>query len=110
MKNLNYGNYIPDGKNQFGHDGGMTAGGEKIPAAAMAEIVALRKELSEVLIDKPLPLHIAEPKGITFVEMRDNIRKNELYQMGDAVLFWINEGDLGMLTLYGNVVVCKDIK
>lgn len=110
IEDLNFGNYIPTSWNQYGHSGGMTLEGEKIPKAAMMEILALRRELSELLIDKPLPLRIAQPKGETMMEMRANINKNELYQMGDAVLFWINEGDLSMLTLYGNVVVCKDIK
>lgn len=109
-RKTNFGNYVPAGWNQYGQEGGMTLEGEKIPASAMMEILALRKELSEVLIDKPLPLHIAQPKGETMTEMRANINNNELYQMGDAVLFWINEGDLSMLTVYGNVVVCKDIK
>lgn len=104
---LNFGNRIPAGARAAGQDGGVTHSGEFIPVDAMLEIMALRRELSNVLVDRPLPLRIAPARGQTIAEMRDNLYRNELYQFGDAALHWINESDLGMLTLYGNTVYCK---
>lgn len=103
---LNFGNHIPSAMQSDGQDGGLTTHGENIPAAAMVEIMALRRELLSVLIDKPMPVRIAPARGRTIEEMRDNIHLNDLYKYGDASLIWINESDLGMLTLYGNTVYC----
>jgi hypothetical protein len=33
----------------------------------------------------------------TFSEMADHCRKSDLYKLGDAVLVWVNEGDLSVL-------------
>lgn len=104
---LNFENHIPEAMRPDGQDGGLTTHGENIPAAAMVEIMALRRELQSVLIDRPLPVRIAYVRGRTIEEMRDNIHLNDLYKFGDAKLIWINEGDLGMLTLYGNIVYCN---
>jgi hypothetical protein len=41
----------------------------------------------------------ARPEGSTLEEMRENVRKTDLYQMGDTVLVWVNEGDLWMVNL-----------
>jgi hypothetical protein len=35
----------------------------------------------------------ARPQGDTFEAMRANVRTTGLYQMGDAILVWVNEGD-----------------
>ena len=42
-------------------------------------------------------LRWAPARGETFTEMRDTIRDDPLYQHGDTVLVWVNEGDLHML-------------
>ena len=104
---LNFGNHIPTTMRSDGQDGGFTTHGENIPAAAMIEIMALRRELLAVLIDKPMRVRIAPARGQTIEEMRDNIHRNDLYNYGDDSLIWITEGDLGMLTLYGNTVYCE---
>ena len=104
---LNFGNHIPAAMRSDGQDGGLTTHGENIPAAAMVEIMALRRELLAVLIDKPMPLRIAPARGQTIDEMRDNLYHSDLYRSGDSGLFWVNEGDLGLLTLYGNTVYCE---
>ena len=38
------------------------------------------------------------PVGDTFEEMRENVRKTDLYQRGDTVLVWVNEADLNPLS------------
>lgn len=40
------------------------------------------------------PLRFAMAKGQTREEMRANIHNEPLYAIGDAVLIWVNEGDL----------------
>ncbi|MCV9964127.1 hypothetical protein OIU34_19785 [Pararhizobium sp. BT-229] len=40
------------------------------------------------------PLRFAKSVGDTLADMRDNIRKDPLYAYGDAVLVWLNQGDL----------------
>jgi hypothetical protein len=42
------------------------------------------------------PLRYVAAEGKTFSEMRDNVRKTDLYQIGDVRLVWVNEGDLHM--------------
>ena len=34
------------------------------------------------------------PEGANMDEWRENVRKTELYQRGDTVLVWVNEGDI----------------
>lgn len=103
---LTFGNHIPPGWDRSGSDGGSTSTGVSIPASAMKEILALRAELAKVLVDKPITVHLAQAKGQTMEEIRNNFYQSGLYKMGDASLYWINEGDLTMLTIFGNVVYC----
>ncbi len=42
------------------------------------------------------PLRYAIPHGKTIDEMRDNVRKSDLYKIGDTILVWVNEGDFWM--------------
>ncbi|MDW9481759.1 hypothetical protein GOB57_24225 [Sinorhizobium meliloti] len=49
------------------------------------------------------PLRIAKANGDTLAEMRDNVRKGPLYASGDAVLVWVNQGDLIHHQLLGSV-------
>lgn len=42
----------------------------------------------------PAPLRYARVNGFTIREMREDVRSTALYQLGDAVLVWVNEGDL----------------
>lgn len=42
----------------------------------------------------PVGLQYEIPVGSTIGEMRENVRKTDLYQRGDTVLIWVNEGDL----------------
>jgi hypothetical protein len=41
-----------------------------------------------------VPMLFEHPVGNGFDEWRENVRKTELYQRGDTVLIWVNEGDL----------------
>ncbi len=42
---------------------------------------------------EPIPIHWACPHGDTFEEMRAHLRETGLYEKGDTVLIWVNEGD-----------------
>lgn len=50
-------------------------------------------------------LHFAYAKGETAQEMREAVRGTDLYNMGDAKLVWVNEGDLWALQMTGAAVV-----
>lgn len=39
-------------------------------------------------------MRFIEAEGATLVEMKENARKNDLFQLGDMRLIWVNEGDL----------------
>lgn len=61
-------------------------------------------------MDNPLKLpplrykQVTLSKGLetTFEEMREEVLKSDLYQHGDTILVWINEGDLIMHNLLGS--------
>lgn len=40
-----------------------------------------------------IPIRFARPQGETFAKMQEHIRNSPLYQIGDAMLVWVNEGD-----------------
>jgi hypothetical protein len=103
-KYLEFGNYIPQGWHVYGYQGGMTEEGETIPPSAMKEIISLRMALADVLVDNKHPLRVARARGQSFDEMRDNLYTNPLYGMGDATLIWANEGDMGLLTFYQDLL------
>lgn len=42
---------------------------------------------------KPRPIHYVRATGTTWEQMRENVRKSSLYQRGDCILVWVNEGD-----------------
>ncbi|QDH50390.1 hypothetical protein [Caulobacter phage KcrB] len=56
--------------------------------AAEAERDALREALREVR-----PIRHAAPVGRTLDEMQNNVRSTDLYEIGDALLIWVNYGD-----------------
>lgn len=47
------------------------------------------------------PLRYARVKAGTFEEMRERVWETDLPQHGDAVLVWVNEGDLYMHAMTG---------
>ena len=102
-----FNNTIPANLSQSGHEGGVTKDGERIPPDAMVELVVLRNQLAKVLVDHRLKLHFCYPKGGTLDEVRANIHKNPLYNMGDAIMIVVNEGDFGCLTLAVDVLESK---
>jgi len=61
-------------------------------------------------MDNPLKLpplrykQVSLPNGneTTFEQMREEVLKSNLYQQGDTILVWINEGDLIMHNLLGS--------
>ena len=58
-----------------------------------AEQIAENANCSDGLVG---PIAFETPVGDTFEEWRENVRKTKLYQRGDTVLVWVNEGDLHM--------------
>ena len=38
--------------------------------------------------------------GRTIEEMRANFENTDMYQMGDAKLVWVNQGDLDMVSMF----------
>ncbi|MCZ7862456.1 hypothetical protein O9X98_13870 [Agrobacterium salinitolerans] len=48
------------------------------------------------------PLRFTEASGETLAEMRANVRHDPLYGFGDAVLVWVNQGDLNNHQIAGN--------
>lgn len=55
-------------------------------------------------------VRMAKPKGDTISEMRDHIRGTPLHELGDAVLMWVNEGDVCIGELLGGVEVLPNSK
>jgi hypothetical protein len=43
--------------------------------------------------ERATAIRVSRPEGNTFDEWRENVRKTALYQKGDTILLWINEGD-----------------
>lgn len=49
---------------------------------------------SAIMSHRIAPLRFAKVSGDTLADMRDSIRKDPLCAYGDAVLVWVNQGDL----------------
>ena len=97
--------YIPQGYDAYGRDGGMTPDGCHVPKQAMMEILALRRQVQSHLVDPKLTFRYSRVWGENIDEMREKLYQTPLYSMGDALLIWVNEGDLSMLTYICNVLL-----
>lgn len=53
--------------------------------------------------DTDLPFRFARAQGETIHEMRVSMHQTGLYKHGDAVLIWVNEGDLLELQLKASI-------
>lgn len=69
---------------------------EREEAAARIEVLerALQAKSSTSLAHHPL--RYTGAVGETLSEMRENVRKTDIYAAGDAQLVWVNQGDLLM--------------
>lgn len=53
-------------------------------------------------------LRFCHARGSSFDSMRENLAKSPLYQFGDALLVWVNEGDFWGLNPIPTDVVAAD--
>jgi hypothetical protein len=74
---------------------------EKCINRVPAFLAALDAAGMAVLSKNALRLRTAPAQGTTLAEMREAIRQHDLYRHGDAVLRWVNEGDLAMIEVQG---------
>jgi hypothetical protein len=78
----------------------ITLGGVEHGMTA-AEAMALMRAIGKSIVAAPR-LRTALARGDAIVEMRTAlVHRNDLYHHGDAVLRWVNEGDLWMLPVLG---------
>lgn len=86
---------------------GVTDLGNHVPPEAMKQILIMKGYIQDFLVDPNLQIRYAIPRGQTFEEMRSNVQKTDLYNMGDCIMIWINEGDFSMLTFHYDVLECR---
>ncbi len=70
---------------------------ERTEAASRITELQRRLSIAETKLGF-VKLHWINPEGQTIEEMRNNLRGSDLYQRGDAVLVWVNQGDLLAVT------------
>lgn len=88
-----------DQETVFGEYGPGPEDARYVAAANPAVMIALLNEIdalraAPVLPDRGWRLRYASVRGETLAEMKSSVLLHPIHQIGDAVLVWVNEGDL----------------